>query len=537
MSDDIEKEIFDNEVIAPEPISVDIDDFVSTSVDNTNVDDTQVSIAEVKKTLEANSHVTCEPKYAAIKPAVVPGGGGDSIDIDFLSLPNENTKELDSLEKISNKEVTSQVRTKEGIFWVQDMSRSSEFYNVEQRFDASVNRENSEWKQFLEYETKRVRGGENKLGENTPVMAGNQAVKAIRSALNLSNSITKPLWNSGIWVHIEAPSDLSLLNLDRTISHYLEDLGYKTLGLVYSNEMVYINNLVVELALDHITHSSLADHSVENLRKVISVHDIGLLASYLGLLSYPNGYKTRRPCVNSPTSCTHVFEGLLDLRNIWYVDNSRLTLEEKRFVIDSVAKRKVEEVLDYQSAINAKTNKNVFNINNRIRVVLQTPQHEGYAEHGSEWVTDIATMIDGSTIKSTTSAKARAEAIATFANASRARNYSHYVKEVIINNDEAEDSVIVDKAAIKDILTEFSSVILREATEELPEQTAADLLIEKVGEYIDDATIVVIALPKFACPVCNAVQSDGYDLHPHLITIDPVRLFFTLVARKHAKVS
>lgn len=491
----------------------------------------------VVTSLEPNLHVTYMERFAAVTPDKVKGFSGEADEVDFLSLPNEITADLEKFETVSNKEVSSQVRTVDGVNWIQDISRSAEYYNVEKRFEESVQREDSDWKQFVEHETKYHRGGENKLSDRTPTMNGSQAVKAIRSALNLSNSITKPLWNSGIWVHMEAPSDLALLNLDRAISHYLEDLGYKTLGLVYSNEMVHINNLVVNLAIDHITHSSLADHSPENLRKVISVHDIGLLASYLCLLSYPNGYKTRRPCINTPTSCTYVFEGLLNIKNIWYVDNNRLTVEEKRFVTDPKIKHTVEEILNYQSAINAKTKKNVFSINNNVRVVLKTPQIEGYSEHGNDWTVNIASMVDGSAIKTSTSVKERNDAIGSFANVSRARNYSHYIKEIIISYPDSEDTVIDDTAAIKDSLTEFASVIIKEATEDEPEQTAADLLITKVGEYIDDATIVVIALPKYVCPHCNTVQSDGYDAHPHLITVDAVRIFFTLVARKSAKAS
>lgn len=533
-----------------EPTDIELGDNVTTVIEEptTNIVEESSDITQVEdvcitsstpKTLKENPHVTVDIKYKPEIKTTVKGSVGVMVDdelnpyaVDFLSLPNETISDLKSLEYTAKKDLQSQTRTAQGTLWASDVSRSSQYYNVDDRFDSSTTRENSEWKQSLDFEGKATRGGENSLGKFTPKLDGKQAVKAIRASCNLSNTITKPLYNSGIWISIDAPSDVDLLNLDRNISQHLNDFGYATMGLVYSNEMVYINKMVVDLAIKYISHSSLIDHNEVNLRKVISVHDIGLLAVYLGLLSYPNGYKTRRPCLNNPKTCTHVAERLMDLRNIIYIDNNRLSHEDKRFVTNPTKKRTVEEVLEYQQSVNSKTSKNVFTINDKMKVILQTPQMEGYENNGIDWINNINSIVDGS---ATRSKREREEAIMDFARISKARNYSHYIKEIVITIND-EESVIDDPEAIKDAITELSGVIV-DTTPEGEDVTAVDRIIDKIGEYIDDATVVVIAIAKYACRACGVLQSDGYDKHPDLITFDPVRVFFTLVGRKLEKVT
>lgn len=523
---------------------------VVDSVNEVPVDTTEAVIEEIKEEIPATldqRNIVYKPnvnifidhgKYPPYLPSKVAGQFPPSSDeincttTNYIVLSNNSAADMEGLDKLSGKGAADQTISVEDKHWLFDTMRSAEFFTIDDRFTSSAKKAGSEWRQtLLGNEGNSIRGGVHRLESPQPTMSGASAVLAVRAALGMGTQITKPLYNSGIWCSFKALSEAEICEADRQINYYLSSLGYRSLGLVYSSEMVFISKIIMDLAISSIVDSNLAEHSEENLRKVISTLDIGLIAMYLGLTMYPNGYKMRRPCLNNPKSCHHVEELLLKLENNILVDNSRFNEETRKFLGNPNTKHTVAEILDYQDKLTLNVPGKTVKLTDNLSVVMTGSGIGRYEESSVKWINSITKLIDSSAIQGITASQ-REAAIARNAQLTRARNYGHYISKIIIHYPNSEDTVIDDVETIETNMNDFASVNIPHPKHEEGEYTLADLIIDKVGEFIDNATVVITAIPRKQCPSCGVLQSDGYDLHPDVIVFDPVRTFFTLVGRK-----
>jgi uncharacterized protein (DUF4415 family) len=388
---------------------------------------------------------------------------------------------------------------------------------------SSLKRDGSNWRQSVEHEGVNLRIGRPALGaSNDPTqrLTGERAIMKIQGALGLGSVVQVPLWHSGIWVTIKAPSDGAMLNLERIIAEEKISLGRDSTGMIFSNASVYINNHLFNFILEHIYETTLKDYTPEKLRMLVRSTDLPTLAWALACTIYPNGYPLAQPCAVNPDVCQHITNEHLILSKLSWVDRTALTPLQKRHMANRVAKYTVEEIQKYQSE-GAMGDGKTVDVSDRLRLVLRIPTVQEYVEAGNRWVNEIIDMVDAAMTRKL-SDEQKDELIMRHSHLAALRHYSHWIKRIVLLRENGEeDGIIEDTETLEDSLTALSS-----------DESIVDKFLDSVRQYIDDSTLSLIALPSYTCPKCQEAMTSDEKKHPHLIPLEPNMLFFILRARK-----
>jgi hypothetical protein len=70
------------------------------------------------------------------------------------------------------------------------------------------------------------------------------------------------------------------------------------------------------------------------------------------------------------------------------------------------------------------------------------------------------------------------------------------------------------------------------------DQELSDQIIEELSEFINQMTMSTPVIPKMKCPNCGKqMQGDDASKHPHLVNLNAVEVFFTLLRLRMQKLS
>jgi hypothetical protein len=109
--------------------------------------------------------------------------------------------------------------------------------------------------------------------------------------------------------------------------------------------------------------------------------------------------------------------------------------------------------------------------------------------------------------------------------ATTARQYSHWITSVHEKDDEGNEEMVSDDS---DVINETLNHIF--STDEF-----VDTFFGEVTRFMDDSLISMIAIPSFNCPKCNTPAAESFkERFEHLVPIDVLTTFFTLVSLKHS---
>lgn len=434
-------------------------------------------------------------------------------DSERISLLNVTMAELD--EQLKRYPSTDFGRGEEGRRWATFITEAAPHLMSGSSYDKSVTREDSLWKQGAEYEgvdlvAKRPRLGG---GDGSGKLSGERALLRVTSATGLGAVVQIPLWYTGIWVTIKAPGDDELLELNRRIAQEKIRLGRDTSGMVFSNESVYITAMVVNFALRRVYDASVKDITLSNLKNIIKVNDIPSLVWGLLCTIYPGGYPLARPCTADPTRCQHVVKETLNITKLLWVDNRALNEKQRKHMARRVNSFSLDEIEAYQEE-HIRGVERTHRINDEVKLLLKVPTITEYEEAGYSWVDGIVEMVDGA-FDVPLRGQERESYITEQARVSVMRQYAHWVDKIIVGDD-----VIDDLETLEDIMNRWSS-----------DEDITTGFITRVGEMIDDSVVSLIAVPRYNCPKCN--HPSGVDhKHPHLIPLEMVRVFFTLLHQR-----
>lgn len=389
-------------------------------------------------------------------------------------------------------------------------------------FLASLSKETSHWLQAVEVEGVRLAAGAPKIssqGENGK-LTGDAAMFQVLGALSLGSIVQIPLWHSGVWVSIKAPTDSELLLLDQALGDIKISLGNMASGLVYSNTSVYMINHLVNFALDHVYDSSLKDSRPENLKKMLRVTDIPILIWGLCCAIYPNGYPHRRPCVSDPNKCQHIEETMLYLPRLCWTDREALTHSQKKHMINRRAKHSNEHVMLYQNDLKY-GQKRTVEFTPKLKMVLRVPNIEEYIISGFNWIDGVVNMIEENFGTSATGEE-RDNRILAQGNITMLRQYAHWIDKILVTSASGEESYIDSSETINKVLATITG-----------QESLREKFFKHIGEYIDYATISLIGIPRYTCPNCGKPQGDVLEsAHKYIIPLDIVNIFFTLQRRR-----
>jgi hypothetical protein len=299
-------------------------------------------------------------------------------------------------------------------------------------------------------------------------------------------------------------------------------LGRTTYGLIFSNNSSYTTRLLLDFAIEHIHDTSLDLPDGQDMRALITVHDLPILFWALACAHWPNGFQYSRPCISDPTKCMHVTNAKLALNRLQFTDRNSLTKTQRQHMtnaaprsmsIDSI-KRYKEEFLrgvDRQVEIKAGAGS--------VRLILKNPTAAQHVQAGFDWINSIEEAYPASLAMSD---KERDSYLYNQGRATVMRQYSHYVNKIIVDGADYDDA-----DTINGILGDLSA----------DDQTRRDFMKE-VAKYIDDSVVSMIAIPTYTCPSCGGAQNVGRETtkHPDYIPLDVSAVFFSLVAQRVGRI-
>lgn len=367
-----------------------------------------------------------------------------------------------------------------------------------------------------------ISAGRPKLGERKgdAPLVGEEALQWMQAMMGTGQITRIPLWHSGIWVNLKAPTEAQLLELERRIANEKITLGRATAGLAYSNMSVYHNAFLFNFALSLVFDCSISGYTTEKLKQKILLPDLPLLLWGLLCTIYPNGYRYHRPCIADPTVCQHVTEELLDISKLCWTDNLALTASQRAHMVRKTAKFTDIELDNYvsQHRYVGKGTVLVKEVDgNKTVVELRVPTLSDYEQSGYSWVENIVATADQA-FGSQLGSEERDEYILDQARTTSLRQYAHWIKRITFNG----SAVIDDRSTLEAMIAQLTG-----------DMVASEAFLDGVQKYINDSTISQIALPTYKCPACQADQQNSEEAkHPHLIPLDIGAIFFTLLGQR-----
>jgi len=393
-------------------------------------------------------------------------------------------------------------------------------------FKNSLSRENAKWDNIVESGATKLAIVRPKFDSpNEEKLVGQAAVNRMRAHLSLGTVLRIPLWHSGIWVTLKAPTELAFLELQRKMSQEKIQLGRQTQGLIYSNTSVYLNQMIADFAFLHITEATYRYSDVSELREVIKAPDISALIHGVACTMYPEGYPYAQPCFINPGKCQHTIEDSISLPRTAFTDTFRLTEKQRLHMTRKNAKFTDEELEAYQADFKLSP-KRVVKLNDTVKMELKIPSLESYLNTGTEWIEEIVARSEKA-LGATVPKDAREDYMRQQMEFTQLCQYLHYIDKILMDEDDGKQITVEDKDTIKEILS--TVVSHKEFTVNF---------YQGMQDFIDDSTITIFAIPKVPCPACSKEDVDKWKenekdgKYPYLVPLDMIQLFFTLTGRR-----
>ncbi len=405
--------------------------------------------------------------------------------------------------------------------WVQSVNSASMSFVSNGIFDKRLNAEGALWKQYVEHEGVKLRIAKPTVGSGTESgqkLTGDKALMKIRAVTGMGAFLQVPLWHSGIWVLLKAPTDSDLFMLEQRIQHEKSILGLSTNGIIFSNMSAYIMDYLTTFVLDNVVESTVKDSSIEKLKTLIRVTDIPTLLWGMVSTIYPNGYPFAHACVDYPSNCQHIMHTTINIPRLLWTDTSALTKEQRKHMANRKAVYTESEILAYQEMSEWGSAKPV-SISDSLRITLKVPTIREYISAGYKWISEINSTIDN-VLNNAMSSSERRDYVAKQSILTMARQYSHWVSRIVgveETDDGQKDFVIEDQDTMDEVMSTFAGDV-----------TLLDSFLSKIIDYIEDSTIAVVAIPRIACPSCGKPMSEEYSKHPNLQILNIDQVFFTL---------
>lgn len=391
-------------------------------------------------------------------------------------------------------------------------------------FEGALKREDSMWRNSVPSGAQNLHVSKPKFesteGER---LTGEAAMMRIQSLMGLGSTARVPLWHSGIWITLKAPTEAALLELERRIASDKVQLGRLSKGLVFSNSSVYTLNYLTDFVLAHVLEATYRFTDVSELKPLILAPDIYLMVHGLLCTMYPNGYPYTQPCVVDPTKCLHVINEMISIPRLCFTDHLRLTDWQRNQMTRRMAKFTREEIQRYQSEHRFLDERTV-QLTDQVKMELHVPTIEQYVQVGVSWVDSIIGKVDKA-FGPSVPAKEREAYILDQARVTSMCQYAHWVKSIVMEDERGNTQIIDDPTTVSDTLATITS-----------NTEAYKNYYEGIQKFIDASTLSIIATPKVPCPKCGEAPNEEESKHPYLLPLDIVTVFFTLLDRRLIKI-
>jgi hypothetical protein len=485
------------------------------------------SVAETKPSQETDKIIIPERKqqHVIITDKISIDGELESED-DKICLPSHFDEEtLHTLQSLPNVDILSSAQGRQ---WTETVNQGLSNSTFNSTFVPTLEEEDAEFAQSVDFNGQPLDGRQVRFKQTE-----GQSLKGERAALRMMKHrgigtiFQTPLWHTGIWLTLKAPSENELIELNRVITNDKIEMGRHTYGLAFSNIMSYTTDRLVDFAIDHLYDTSLKTSDIPEggLKSLINSQDYPALLWGLVCTMYPKGFQFSRACTNNPEKCTHITNEILNLAKISWVNRAALTDWQKTHMSSrSSNSRDIASIRRYQEELK-KIQKRVIKFDEggdgEYSITLKTPTLTEFIDAGHRWIGDTVAYVDES-LGRDASDKERNIFITRHSQATAMRQYIHWIDSI-----EFAGNIIDDRETIEETLNVLSS-----------DNNARNGFMEEIVKYIHSSTINVIGIPVYDCPKCAATQTPDITLpaFKNIIPLDVNQLFFALVSRRLTKV-
>lgn len=351
------------------------------------------------------------------------------------------------------------------------------------------------------------------------------AITMLTRLMGVGSPVYIPLYHTGIWLRLRVPTPIEFINLDETINSEMIQYGNYTRGAIFSNDSVVLRRNVVNFILNLVESTTAPSDDVEYLKSIIKVTDLDEMIRGVMQARYPDGYPYVRQCVAKPGECNYIASGMLDLREISWVDNSRLTKKQRAIMSKPRVRLTEEKLKEYQdefdgfkSVIVLAPNPDDAEIDgeyyNATVINISTPTLADDEDYGVQLIHDIANNYDKALQDNNT--KAREQYIRNRMGASFIKTYGQWV-----------DSITVYKEGTPHVIE--TEEVLNEALEALSSQyNYVSHFREEIQRYITGSLVQIVGIKNYECPECGCKQDTSGE-NNIIIPIDVLSVFFILL--------
>lgn len=359
---------------------------------------------------------------------------------------------------------------------------------------------------------------------------------AMRSRLGLSARHSVPMWASGMNIQLEGPGALQQLSLDTQLLLEKIEGGRDSNGYIYSASAVYLNRLVSDFLLKQVKSTTAGIVGVAELKKLILLTDLEPLALGGAATLFPEGYLLQRPCLTSRGGCGHVVERKVNLRRMLFVSTSKLSKDQLQLMSKRTGHVDSKTIMGYQEAVRPDISR-LVPLKNGVSIRLRVPSLATYERIAGAWMTKMEHS-SKELVASNASPEERQIYLDRAASVALLMAYAHWVDAFITTDPaspENDPEVVVQRLDDSDLKAQFEAD--REMDQQLEDLSGdaeiSNLVAEAIEKFIGKMTIATAAVPKVRCPKCKKpVSGDDQSTHPHLVSVNPIELFFILLRRK-----
>lgn len=419
----------------------------------------------------------------------------------------------DRIKELPKEELSNDPKSRE---WLGVVSSGIEFSTYSEGFVSAALDEGAQFVQEVDSPQGPLSAGAPKYRVKEGVkFSGEKARLRVRQSLNLGVIFNIPLWHSGFWIRLKAPSEGALLELYREITSDKVTLGRATYGLLFSNNTSYASRALLDFCIDHLYETSLDLKEDEDLRSHIKTLDLPVLFWGLACSIWPNGFQYMRSCISDPEKCQHVIKEKLDLKKLQFSNKAQLTQRQ----ITHMTRRErgsmtLESVQRYSDEFIKGQLREVV-INDSVKMKFQVPSALQHIESGYRWINAIEENYGRALTMDETR---RDKYLLSQGKATVMRQYGHFVKSITVGGEEYDD-----QETIEDILSDLTA-----------SDDVRDKFLKAASKFIDDSVISMIAIPTFVCPSCGGEQKPAKEntKHPGLLPLDVNNVFFALAVQR-----
>lgn len=404
-----------------------------------------------------------------------------------------------------------------GVEWAEAVGEGVKHGSLFDNMLPAAQREGADFRQSIKNGESELSIAQPRLADDqSPMLSGERGVLRLRALLGQGALIQIPLWHSGFWITLKAPSEIELLDAFEQMSDNKINFGRITNGLAFANHAVFSNATIVDLAMKNLFETSVKDlNSVQKIRSMIKAPDLHILAWGLACALYPRGFQFERSVLDPKGQVAKKVAQILNVGACLWVDRSSLNEWQLNHMARRIAGTMGEESVKLYVEHFTRGKSRSVALDKNINMTMRTPSIDEYLTAGQMWVDELATAVNEAFTQEDDLNRRNALVIER-AKATSMRQYSHWVESFEGKFGDTHKTM-AEREWVEKACSSFSG-----------DNEIRDAYYKAMKEYINDSTVALVGVPQVHPDEANLVKPR----FENIIPLDPVSVFFTLLSQK-----